>query len=138
MNYCVGFFFNAAMDMVVLIRKKKPSWQAGMLNGVGGKVENGESFRQGMVREFEEETGVKTVESDWKLAVEQRGEDYTLAVFHCVSGSNVCQDVIKADEQADWYRVKELPQRTDLIHNIPWLIFLAFDKQVRIPLQVFA
>lgn len=135
--YSVGFFFTADMKKVALIRKVKPEWQKGKLNGVGGKVEDAESFRQAMKREFFEETGVYTQEEDWKLAIEQRGEGYILAVFHAISKSNVAHDFIKADEQVEWYNVIDLPKREDMIPNILWFVFLAFDKEVRIPLQVF-
>lgn len=135
--YVVGFWFNNARDRVALIRKIKPEWQKGLLNGVGGKVEGNESFRQAMVREFQEETGVETIEGNWTLAIEQRGENYFLAVFHGKALTNVCEDFIKADEQVEWYNVKELLEREDLIKNLPWFITLAFDKDVKLPLQVF-
>ena len=53
-EYVVGFMFSEE------ILKNKPDWQAGRLNGVGGKVEPNEYPDQAMVREFEEETGVRT------------------------------------------------------------------------------
>lgn len=60
-EYCLGFLFSAAPEYsrVVLIRKTKPDWQAGKLNGVGGKVEKGETALEAMRREFLEECGVK-------------------------------------------------------------------------------
>jgi len=54
----VGFLLDNSGERVVLIRKNRPEWQAGRLNGVGGKVEPGESLVDAMTREFEEETGV--------------------------------------------------------------------------------
>lgn len=55
-TYVCGFLHVG--DEVLLIQKKRPDWQAGLLNGVGGHVEEGESVQQAMVREFREETGV--------------------------------------------------------------------------------
>jgi len=37
--YCLGFAFYRSRRKVVLIRKTKPDWQRGKLNGVGGKIE---------------------------------------------------------------------------------------------------
>lgn len=42
---------------VLLVRKKRPTWQAGRLNLPGGKIEEGETPLQAAIREFKEETG---------------------------------------------------------------------------------
>jgi 8-oxo-dGTP diphosphatase len=57
-EYVLGFAFDSNEE-VVLIRKNKPDWQRGLLNGVGGKIEENESSYAAMVREFHEETGVR-------------------------------------------------------------------------------
>ena len=57
--FVCGFCFDEERECVVLIEKSQPAWQAGRLNGVGGKVEPGESVADAMTREFEEEAGVR-------------------------------------------------------------------------------
>jgi 8-oxo-dGTP diphosphatase len=42
-QYVLGFLFDPSQKDVVLIKKLKPEWQKGKLNGVGGKIEEGES-----------------------------------------------------------------------------------------------
>jgi 8-oxo-dGTP pyrophosphatase MutT (NUDIX family) len=64
-RYVAGFMFDVANKQVALIRKTKPAWQAGKLNGIGGKIEDGESPEAAMVREFLEETGCNTDRDDW-------------------------------------------------------------------------
>lgn len=56
-EYVLGFMFNEDESKVLLIMKNRPAWQAGKLNGVGGKIEAGETPIQAMEREFAEETG---------------------------------------------------------------------------------
>ncbi|MGE3333658.1 MAG: NUDIX domain-containing protein [Rhodospirillaceae bacterium] len=68
-TYALGFmFYRSPLGelTVVLIKKKRPAWQAGLLNGIGGKVEDGETPEQAMVREFKEEAGLITMPEDWK------------------------------------------------------------------------
>lgn len=62
-KYVVGFMFAPNGRDVVLIQKNRPEWQKDKLNGVGGKIEPGETPEAAMVREFYEETGVMF--SDW-------------------------------------------------------------------------
>ncbi len=58
MEMVVGFLFSEERDKVVLIKKTHPEWQKGKLNGVGGKVQPGETPYAAMVREFKEEAGL--------------------------------------------------------------------------------
>ena len=73
-EYVLGFAFcrdYAGFQRVLLIRKTKPTWQAGLLNGVGGKIENSDfTPHRAMSREFREETGLDTLPAAWtKFAV---------------------------------------------------------------------
>ena len=55
-RYVLGFVFSEACDRVLLMWKNRPAWQAGKLNGIGGKIEAGETAQHAMEREFTEET----------------------------------------------------------------------------------
>lgn len=57
MDYVVGLMHDGTR--MVFVKKNKPEWQAGKLNGPGGKIEDGETPAQTMTREFAEETGVR-------------------------------------------------------------------------------
>lgn len=58
-HYVCGFVFNEARSEVLLILKNRgPVNMAGMINGIGGKVEHAEGFRSAISREFKEETGI--------------------------------------------------------------------------------
>lgn len=64
-NYVVGYAFRADYGAVALIEKRKPAWQAGKLNGIGGKIEPDESPAGAMSREFAEEAGVHFRPDRW-------------------------------------------------------------------------
>jgi 8-oxo-dGTP diphosphatase len=66
-QYVLGFAFDKYGSRVVLIKKKRPEWQAGRWNGICGHVEKDESPSIAMSREFEEETGVVLPFYEWKL-----------------------------------------------------------------------
>lgn len=58
-DYVAGFMFSEDKKNVALILKNRPEWQRGLKNGIGGHVEPSETPDYAMVREFEEETGVR-------------------------------------------------------------------------------
>lgn len=60
-KYVVIFLFTFDKKKVWLIKKEKPDWQKGCLNGIGGKVEEGESPLDAAYRELKEEAGVEKV-----------------------------------------------------------------------------
>ena len=49
--YTLGFVFDSSQEKVLLVHKQRPAWQAGKVNGIGGKVELGETPHTGIVRE---------------------------------------------------------------------------------------
>lgn len=66
--YVTGFLFATTprLRWVALILKNRPAWQAGLLNGIGGKVEPEDgSLEAAMVREFREESGIASFVTDW-------------------------------------------------------------------------
>lgn len=74
-RYVVGFLFSEDYKKLALIRKTHPEWQAGLLNGPGGKVEPLEHASKAMEREFLEETGVLKPDCSWELFCTISGND---------------------------------------------------------------
>lgn len=79
-HYCVGFGYYG--DCVVLVKKERPEWQKGFLNGVGGKLEKNESPLEAMIREFFEETGQLTTPDQWIHAGELIDPELVDACVH--------------------------------------------------------
>ena len=117
-----------------MITKNRPDWQAGKLNGIGGKIEEGETELQAMVRECAEECGLQTDESDWKyfLKVEHLGNVIYFYSYIFEGDKSVFRQL--TDEKIGWYQVKDLPDNTML--NLRWGIPLAIEAQLEYTLQV--
>lgn len=82
MEYVLGFAFSRDRKDIALIEKKKPDWQAGKLNGIGGKVEpHDPNPMEAMIREFREETGVITSGDDWDLFAVLSGNGYEMYCY---------------------------------------------------------
>lgn len=126
-TYVVGFLFSPNRGQVALIRKNKPKWQAGLLNGIGGKIEPGESAPQAMEREFEEETSVKVV--NWRWFATIRGEGFKLTCFTADASAaqfNGLQSI--TDELIEVVPFTYANDHRDCIPNLRWLIPMALDK----------
>ena len=57
-GYVLGFYFSTDLSNVLLIRKTQPWYQVNRFNGVGGKIEAGETADEAMRREAFEECGI--------------------------------------------------------------------------------
>lgn len=118
-HYVLGFLFSEDSDYVVLIHKNRPDWQKGKLNGVGGKIEPGESMYAAMRREFLEETGVDI--PDWQLC----GELTEFPKWDCyvftARSSLIAQVTSKTDELVGLYRPWDI-DKLDVIPNLRFLV----------------
>ena len=121
----VGFAFNPAFTKVLLIKKNKPDWQKGKLNGVGGKVEDfDESSYHAMSREFQEETGPTIPPNQWEKIGSMEGSDWEVDIF-----STICHDMdgvsTMTDEPVIWCKVNSLP--VNIVPNLSWLVPMAMN-----------
>lgn len=116
--------FKPDRSAVVLIEKNRPAWQAGKLNGVGGKIEPGEWTVDAMVREFKEETGCETLTKDWEYFLTLEGGDWRV---YCYRAFRDAQLRWVTDECPFWTFLDELREHPH-IPNLAWLIPMALDS----------
>jgi 8-oxo-dGTP diphosphatase len=117
-----GLLFSEAFRYVTLIEKNRPSWQAGLLNGVGGHIEGKETPVEAMQREFLEETGLNI--SSWYPLVEMHADTWMVTFFAAVGNVSTVASV--TDERVGNFLVDSLP--SNVIPNLRWLIPLALDN----------
>lgn len=133
-RYVVGFLFDEAGKTVVLINKNRPAWQAGCLNGVGGKVEGPVETPEGaMSREFGEETGQNV--PYWDLVAKIRGDDFLVYVYRAFDSEVLANVETTTDEVVGKYDVAGIANR-DCVANVKWLVHLCLSKGVKLPVEV--
>jgi 8-oxo-dGTP diphosphatase len=132
-TYVLGFAFDAGgtFESVCLMEKVKPNWQKGLLNGVGGKMEPGETEHQAMTREFREETSVNIPPTDWHKFFTMRFGNG--AVVHCFT-ARLPDDqapITMEEEEVSLYStgidgswVLNVP----IVPNLRWLIPMAYHE----------
>ena len=126
-RYVVGFVFDPRGRRVVLIIKKKPKWQEGLFNGVGGKIESGEDPYEAMQREFREETGLDIYASNWRRYGKMHGNGWECDLFSCFTDAYRFVET-KEEEEIRIVDTDEVINSTiPTISNLPWLISLALD-----------
>lgn len=135
MRYVVGFAF--WRDSVLLIHKKKgPSYVVGKLNGVGGKIEKDETVKTAMSREFMEETGVETWPSAWNSVAVMKGDandgnEYELNILYAflpdVTDFENIKNPEKTGEELEWIPLDNLSS-FGIVENLKWIIPLTLDR----------
>lgn len=134
----LGFALDLQNQQVLLIRKKRPDWQAGKLNGIGGHMDgsDGGSTRAAMRREFAEETGVQTLLEDWRhCGIMQRfgkglkDRDGWAVSVYCIDSSKYPDFPVRqtTDEEPQWVNIDQLvglARGGNALDNIPVLVTL--------------
>lgn len=127
-KYVLGFAFSGSAEKVVLIKKKSPVEMFNRLNGVGGKVEPKETYKDAMCREFYEEALVKTEHNDWQKYAIMKSTKFIVHVYRAFgdkfleSKTNTEEEIIIAN--VDWNYI-DLHGMT----NLNWLIGAALDEK---------
>lgn len=135
-TYTVGFAFNEALTEILLILKTKgPASVVGKLNGIGGKLEVGESIFECQRREFLEEAGVDIDPRRWKWAVHLYGEMMTWEVHFftaVLTDEEFAQARTMETEVVGRYKVADLWD-IPVVPNLRWLIPLSLDTDLNPP-----
>ena len=130
--YVAGFYFDKDKKQVALVHKNRPDWQAGQINAIGGKIEDGEHPTEAMAREFSEETGVTV--TDWEHVVVIYGNDWKVYFLRSFGDPTRCRTM--EDETITTYLIEDALKLPNLILNLRWILPLALDDKVKTPLRV--
>lgn len=126
-QFVLAFLFDPTHAKVVLIRKRRPGWMVGLLNAVGGSVEDGETAEQA-VREFREETGMTV--SGWQPFLHLSYPDdggiptHVLECFWCTS-LFIANAHTVTDEIVGIFDIESLAPHDDLVPDLQWILAMA-------------
>jgi 8-oxo-dGTP diphosphatase len=123
-EYVAGFLFSTDYKQVALIQKKRPAYQAGKFNGIGGKVEPGESAEDAMRREFREEAGIDLIGWRTFARLTDGGNSFVVDFFVAVGLFDGIRSV--TDEEIIIMDVANLPV-VPRMGNLDWLIPMAIS-----------
>lgn len=125
-EFTLGFIFDKTGNNVLLVHKMKPAWQAGRINGIGGKVEEGETPAECIARETLEEACLVIPATAWIYLGRISTDNWEMHTFATTYNGNM-NDAKKGDyEEVAWFPVDELPQ--GCIQNLTWLIPFARER----------
>lgn len=125
-KYVAGFLFHKGR--VLLVRKTHPKWQENMMNGVGGKMDDGEEATVAMVREFNEEAGLSLV--GWNFFCTEYGPGYVCHFFRYTLPDATKYTPPKVNdegEELEWCDPNNV--KFPVIGNLHWLLQLAQDPR---------
>lgn len=122
MQYVVGLCFDPTYNMVAMVLKRSgPPCVIGNWNGVGGKIDPGETPVQAMAREFREETGVQVPEEDWNQFAVLNANDYDLHFFQAATPEVFGVRTVEREEIRLWLG-RDIIAESNLMHNMRWMI----------------
>lgn len=102
------------------MKKCRPEWMRGLLNGVGGKILWGERPAYAMRREFNEETGGFIPIAKWNQHCILNVRDGSVTVFSSVYPVTINME-INQDEPLQWVKVDDF-LTAGIIPNLLFLV----------------
>lgn len=130
-TYVLALLFTPDGREVVLMRKTRPAWQAGRVNALGGKLHPGESALDAARREVREEAGVDV--AAWEEFLVWDDPQYRM---HAVRAFDAAAHAAHTAEDQEVFRADVAALPATLIENLRWLVPLALDRDVAVPVRV--
>lgn len=129
-RYVVGFAFTEKLDYVLLVEKRRPDFQKGLINGIGGKIDKGETPIDAMRRESLEEIGL-SLTFKWDCKGVMKGINNDGRLFECYIFYAYTDEINNYRQMEDepllfvnTQRYKDLP----LMENLKFLIPMGMSR----------
>ena len=113
MKYVVGFILSNDKQNILLIRKNRPEWQKGFLNGIGGKIEKDEIPLEAIIRECYEECGLD-IQQWYPFSKTVFYADNTELNFFYSLSADISLAKTKTDEEIVIFPIRAIPIKETL------------------------
>lgn len=133
-KYSCGFAFEG--NKVALIVKNRPAFMVGKMNGIGGHVEEDESFLDCMVREFREEAGHHTDKNQWIPFAHLTGGRSEIVFFRTYLSEMDDLLETRTDEPVVIVPVNTVNE-FNAMYNVPWLLRMAQSHAVSNAVEIY-
>lgn len=116
----------------ILLAQKKRGFGVGRYNGVGGKVEAGETIEQAMIRETQEEINVTPIHYNKRAIITfsnlANGERFNI-VMHVYTASDYVGEIKESEEmRPEWFGHNDIPFANMFPDDRIWLPVLLDGK----------
>ena len=131
-HYVVSFLFTPDFKNVWMIEKQKPEWQKGCLNGIGGKVENEETYKEAAIRELTEESGIfknDISEVGSMSGKNNNGENFKAVIFTGITDEQL---FTTTNENIELIKINEI-KNFNHIENVPMIVESCLLKEEGYP-----
>lgn len=121
-------------DNKILLAMKKRGFGEGKYNGVGGKLEEGETPEEAMIREANEEIGVIPKEY-YKVGVinfiEYVKGNKENVIFHLYVATKWDNTPIETEEmKPEWFNINKIPYDKMFLDDKYWMPFVIENKKI--------
>ena len=122
-------------DNRILLAMKKRGFGEGKYNGVGGKIENGETPEEAMIRETQEEIAVTPIEYE-KVGIIEFDEFYKgqkeKVMFHLYIVSKWQGEPTESDEmKPEWFDIQSIPYDKMFPDDKYWLPLILEGRKIK-------
>lgn len=119
----------------ILLAKKKRGFGTGLYNGVGGKVELGETVEQAMIRECEEEIFVTPTEYEKMGTIrfkEYMKDELTDLTFHLYVATSWIGEPKESEEMnPSWFDLDKIPYSEMFKDDSYWLPIVLKGQKIK-------
>ncbi|MFA6251992.1 MAG: 8-oxo-dGTP diphosphatase [Candidatus Paceibacterota bacterium] len=117
----------------ILLGMKKRGFGQGRWNGFGGKVKEGESIKQGAVREFEEECGMRAIDLEEVGVIDfsflDNGEKLEVHIFDILKYEGKPSET--EEMKPEWFYIKDIPFSCMWPDDTYWMPLFLSGKKIK-------